>query len=100
VWNGASQQELKNPLIHQSATSVGNFADKLNFYTTANAQYLFDTKTPVSWWHIIEYPVGKFVNNYIVKQGFRDGIEGFLHAVLMSFHSFLTRSKLWLLSHK
>lgn len=100
VWNGESEVVLSTPLTHHAADTVGAFVDKLNFYTTTNAQHLFESKTKVVWWHIIAYPIGKFFQNYIVKQGYRDGLHGFLHAIFMSFHSFLTRSKLWLLWHK
>lgn len=100
VWDGKHEFELMTPLTHHTADTVAGFVDKLNFYTTINAQHLFEQKTPAHGWHIVAYPVGKFVQNYIIKQGFRDGIHGFLHAVFMSFHSFLTRSKLWLLSHR
>lgn len=90
---------LKHPLIHYSGRSVTQFVRKLNNYTDQNARYLFTQQVPVSWWHIVAYPAGKFIQNYILKQGFRDGTEGFLHAMFMSMHSFLTRSKLWHLYH-
>ena len=97
VWDGKNELQLKTPLTHHTADTVGAFVDKLNFYTTLNARHLFEQKTPVYGWHIVAYPIGKFFQNYIVKQGFRDGIHGFVHAMFMSFHSFLTRGKLWLL---
>ena len=34
----------------------------------------------------------------LVKQGFRDGTAGFIYSFMMSFHSFLVRSKLYMLS--
>ena len=98
--SNASGIELKNPLTHHTADTVAVFVDKLNFYTTINAQHLFESGTKVVWWHIIAYPMGKFFQNYVVKQGYRDGVHGFLHAMFMSFHSFLTRSKLWLMQHE
>lgn len=99
VWDGQDAVQLNTPLTHHAADTVSEFVGKLNGYTTINAQHLYESRKRVYWWHIIAYPFGKFVQNYIVKQGFRDGTHGFLHAVFMSFHSFLTRSKLWLLYH-
>src|SRR3989344_616338 len=96
VWDAQNERELTVPLTHHTAKTVAGFVDKLNFYATINAQHLFEQKTPIKGWHIVAYPAGKFLQNYIVKQGYRDGVHGFLHAVFMSFHSFLTRSKLWL----
>lgn len=42
---------------------------------------------------MILFPVGKFVWNYFFRLGFLDGMEGFIHAGMMSGHSFLVRAK-------
>jgi hypothetical protein len=49
---------------------------------------------------IIIWPEVKFFVNYILKVGFLDGIQGFVSAVLMSFHSFLAWSKQWQMQKK
>jgi len=100
VWDvNGTIGNLKTPLDHHAADSVSDFVIKLNYYTTINAQYLYDNKVKVTFLDIILYPKAKFFQNYILKQGFRDGIYGFVHAVFMSLHSFLTRGKLYLLWH-
>ena len=38
--------------------------------------------------------------NYFIKFGFLDGLQGLVFAIMMSFHSFLVRGKLWLLINK
>ena len=86
---------LETPLLHMPHPSVTQFLSDINRYSTINAQYLAAQNTPVSWWQIIAYPVGKFFQNYVVRQGFRDGMPGMIVAMMMSFHSFLTRAKLW-----
>jgi hypothetical protein len=97
VWDAHEPIDLTHPLSHESADTVHHFVAKLNNYTTRNAEHLHEEKISVTTWHLIAYPTGKFFHNYIVKQGFRDGTHGFVHAMMMSFHSFLTRAKLWLL---
>jgi hypothetical protein len=98
VWNvGADAHTFENPLVHYSARSVSQFISKLNIYSDQNAKYLHSCGVRVSWWHIIAFPLGKFLRNYILMQGFRDGTHGFVHAMSMSMHSFLTRAKLFLL---
>lgn len=59
------------------------------------AEELFSKKVTISFFSILIYPSAKFVLNYLVKQGFRDGIQGLVMALMMSFHSFLVRGKLW-----
>ena len=101
VWDVKDETKtLTHPLTHYSGTSVTQFVSKLDSYTDRNAAYLFEQQVRVPTWHIVAYPLGKFVQNYIFKQGFRDGTHGFLHAMFMSMHSFLTRGKLWFLWHR
>ncbi len=88
---------LKNPLIHYPHNRLEEFLQKINFYSTLNAYYLFSLKQGVCLFGLIGYPTAKFLFNFFYKKGFLDGLPGFIHAVLMSLHSFLTRAKLYLL---
>lgn len=98
VWDvHGFTKTLKHPLLHFPHPDVTQFLDDINIYSTANAKYLFERGVRVRWWHIVGYPLGKFVLNYIGRKGFLDGTPGALLAFMMSFHSFLTRAKLWLL---
>ena len=90
---------LEYPLLHSPHPNVTEFLSDINRYSTINANYLFDQKTSVSCWQIPLYPMVKFFQNYILRQGFRDGMPGMLIAMMMSFHSFLTRAKLWQRNH-
>lgn len=92
--------ELENYLIHHPHQSIDEFLSEINFYTTLRARELYEKKTEASVKNIIFYPMGKFVKNYFIKLGFLDGIYGFIFVILMSFHSYLVRGKLWLLWKK
>lgn len=102
TWQGNSprKQQLKGTLEHYPADNLAEFIDKLNHYTTLNAEYLKSQGITASFWQIAFYPLAKFIVNYFFKLGFLDGTHGFVHAMLMSLHSFLTRSKLWLLTRR
>lgn len=91
---------LKNPLLHYSHPDIESFIDKINRYSTLDAQEFFEQGRRESLLRIFINPLGKLLQNYLIKQGFRDGVEGFIFAVIMSVHSFLTRVKLWLLWKK
>lgn len=100
VWNITGVVgTLEHPLIHNPHPNVTEFLADINRYSTINANFLASQRVPVFWWHIVIYPVGKFVQNYVVRQGFRDGMPGMIMAMMMSFHSFLTRAKLWQRRH-
>ncbi|MBI2430722.1 MAG: glycosyltransferase family 2 protein [Candidatus Levybacteria bacterium] len=101
VWDIKGQiGKLKNPLYHYPHQTVSEFLKEINYYTTIRAKELFGNKKRVNTLSIILYPKAKFFVNYFIKQGFLDGIPGLVVAVLMSFHSFLVRGKLWLLWQK
>jgi glycosyltransferase involved in cell wall biosynthesis len=91
---------LQNTLLHYPHQTVEEFLREINYYTDLQAKDLYSKKTRVSWWSIIVYPKAKFVVNYFCKAGFLDGMPGLVFALIMSFHSFLTRGKLWLLYQK
>jgi len=86
---------LKNPLIHYPHQTVAEFLKEINFYTDVRAEELNAKNTRAYWWSIIIYPVNKFIVNYFFKRGFLDGVAGLVFAIIMSFHSFLVRGKLY-----
>ncbi len=80
---------------HHSNTTLVNFYEKINLYSSIRAQELFDNKVKTNLFQIIFFPVGKFLLNYILRLGFLDSTPGIIFALGMSFHSFLVRAKLW-----
>ncbi|MCJ7826299.1 glycosyltransferase family 2 protein [Patescibacteria group bacterium] len=100
-WDVRGKTEtLNNPLVHSAHPNVAQFIDDINKYTSINAQYLYKNGMRSNVFAIIAYPKVKFFQNYIARLGFLDGTAGFVMAVMMSFHSFLTRAKLYILNHK
>jgi glycosyltransferase involved in cell wall biosynthesis len=116
VWkiNGVTG-ELINPLLHYSHDSIDEMVEKLDRYSGMEGEWRFYktykiTKEQMnketnksSNKRIIEirlqielliFPLGKFIQNYIFRLGFLDGMAGFIHAGMMSGHSFLVRAKI------
>lgn len=91
---------LNNPILHYPHKTISEFLKKINFYTSLRAMELYEQGKSVNLLTIILYTKIKFLQNYILRLGFKDGIRGFIVAIMMSFHSFLVRSKLWLLHTK
>lgn len=87
--------KLNNPLFHYPHRSISEFLKEINFYTDLRAEELFNKRVKARSFSIITYPLVKFLFNFIFKRGFLDGMQGFILAILMSFHSFLVRGKLW-----
>lgn len=91
---------LQAPLIHIPHPTVSEFLKKIDHYTTLRSEELNEDKARSGLASIILYPVSKFMLNYFINKGYKDGTAGFIYAMMMSFHSFLVRSKLFLLQEK
>lgn len=88
--------ELLNPLIHTPHQSVKEFVTDVDVYSTLREQELLEQGGSANFVSIILYPAGKFLQNYFLRRGYKDGLPGFMYAMIMSFHSFLVRGKLYL----
>jgi len=90
-----SVQTLKYHLIHRPHNSVSDFITKINHYSTIRALELKKQGKSSNALQIIFFPSLKFIYTYFILFGFLDGAEGFIYSFMMSFHSFLSRSKLY-----
>lgn len=101
VWDIKGKTEtLVHPLLHSPHPDVAQFIEEINRYSTLNAKHLYDQGVRSSLLPIMLYPGLKFFVNYVWRLGFLDGTGGAIVAILMSFHSFLTRGKLYLLARR
>jgi glycosyltransferase involved in cell wall biosynthesis len=91
---------LNEPLIHRPHQTVAEFIDHINAYSSIRAEELDGEHVKSTIFQIVVYPLGKFIVNYFIRLGFLDGAPGFGYAFLMSFYTFLVRSKLFQLQDK
>ncbi|QQS38544.1 glycosyltransferase family 2 protein [Candidatus Woesebacteria bacterium] len=87
---------LKYPILHYPDYSISSTLAKIDKYSSLHAQANKKEGKTSSLTKIVIFPLVKFINNYFFKLGFLDGIEGFIICYTMSFHSFLSWSRLWL----
>ncbi len=87
--------ELVHPLLHYPHQNVAQFLEEINRYSGVYARYLHARGIHEPAWQIVGKPCPKFFVNYVWRLGFLDGTAGMVHALMMSFHSFLVRGKLW-----
>jgi glycosyltransferase involved in cell wall biosynthesis len=101
VWNIKEPvANLKHPILHYPHQTVSEFVESIDKYSTLHAEEKLKNKETSNLFRIIFYPIFKFIQNYLLRLGFLDGTQGFLYAALMSFHSYLSWSKLWLKQRK
>ena len=92
--------QVKNPgrirghLIHHAYPSIALALDKLNSYTTVEAQGRLKAGKS-HWAGILVKPLHRFLNNYLIKGGWRDGMQGFLYCYLTGYYTFMFNLKIW-----
>ena len=91
--------QLNSFLNHYPHPTLREFISDINNYSSIRAQELFNRGTKTNVTEIIIFPLGKFIYNYIFNLGLLDGPAGFTYSFMMSFHSFLVRSKLYQFCH-
>lgn len=87
--------QLNGYLNHYPHPTLKEFINDINYYSSIRAEELFNRRVKTNIFEIIFFPFGKFIYNYFLNLGFLDGPAGFIYAFMMSFHSFLVRSKLY-----
>lgn len=87
--------QLTDHLRHYSHSSIIEMFAKIDRYSTIEA-HLRESHQDTTFQSLVElsfFPKLKFLQNYVFRLGFLDGMPGFLMAFMMSFHSFLVRAK-------
>lgn len=90
---------LKNPLEHYTYRSISEYIKKMDNYSTLAAREILSKNPQPSmtslFLRMTIRPIFTFFRIFILKQGFRDGIHGFILAMLYSFYTFLKYLKAW-----
>ena len=87
---------LKTFLFHYPHHSLKEFIKEINFFSGLHAEENAKEDKKSNLFKVVLFPLGKFIQNWILKKGYKDGTRGFIMSLMMSFHSFLSWSELWL----
>ena len=101
VWETVGRTKiLKSPLKHYPHQTLREFIFDINFHSDLHAVANYKEGKRSNWVKILFWPRAHGFKNWVLKLGFLDGTEGFVFALMMSFHSFLSWSKLWIRQRK
>jgi glycosyltransferase involved in cell wall biosynthesis len=84
---------LQGKLLHFTCNSVDDHLKTLNRYTTLAAQELVAKQSSSPLWKLALDPIWTFLRSYVIRQGFRDGPQGFTIARMAALYTFLKYSK-------
>lgn len=92
--------QLKSDIIHYSYKNLEHFLNKVNGQSSLEAAKWFRDKRKMSkgkaFWRIYD----RFMKTYFSKQGYKDGIVGFMVAVFAGLYQLLSYSKYLELKNK
>jgi len=87
--------QLKGDIEHYTDPSIHHYFEKFNNYTTLAAEELIKKGKDFTLADILIRPLVIFIKMYFLKQGFLDGIQGFMLAVFSSAYVFTKYCKFW-----
>jgi glycosyltransferase involved in cell wall biosynthesis len=82
-------------LLHYSHASISQFFSKITYYSYLDSRLRKDNSFFGLLFELIFFPPFKFLFNFLIKQGYRDGVRGFTYAIVMSLHSLFVRVNLF-----
>lgn len=94
ILNGKSQR-LSGDLYHYSYDDLAHHVRTMNSYTDISSKEYASRGRAATLFHLIFHPAFAFIKKLLLKQGFRDGIPGFIIAVSTAYYVFLKYAKLW-----
>ena len=92
--------QLSNHLLHNSFISLEGVLDKVNRYSTAGAQILFERGKKASLSKAFGHGLWAFFRTYVLRLGFLDGRMGLVLAVSNAEGTYYRYLKLWLMARE
>ncbi|OGD83164.1 hypothetical protein A2572_02775 [Candidatus Collierbacteria bacterium RIFOXYD1_FULL_40_9] len=96
VWSiNGNLGYLDNILYHQKDYFISQFIARIRQYAPQDVDSLNKENKHYSLFKLLFYPILKFLYNYFVKLGYKDGLPGLFLAYLMSVQSLSVRLYQW-----
>lgn len=87
--------EVSLAIIHHHYQTLIQFIERMNRYTTIQANELTKDGYKFYWLDLINKPVGEFMNRYFASRGFEDGLHGLVLGFLQAFSFLVMYLKVW-----
>lgn len=88
-------EDLDGELEHYSYRDLSDQITRIQFFSDQAAAALAADGVPFRVRHLVLRPPARFLKTYLLRQGFRDGLPGFVISVASAFYVFLKYAKLW-----
>src|SRR4030042_1250512 len=86
---------LKNQYLHFTYQNISDQIQTIDKYSRIAAQDLAQGGAKFSLFKLLFHPPFRFIKEYLLKSGFRDGLPGLIIIVSTMFYVFIKYAKLW-----
>lgn len=87
--------EEANALIHYNYQTIEQFIERMNRYTSIEAQAKQAIGKQFSWRNLFSLPTNEFLNRYFAWEGYKDGLHGLILSTFQAISFFIVETKLW-----
>lgn len=94
ILTSGSAGRLKNPIFHNTFLTLDHFLGKMDRYTTWGALDRLSGTSQVGFFHLFLKPVFRFIQFFIFRFGFLDGIHGYMIASFAAYSVYLRSVRL------
>lgn len=87
--------EEKWAIIHHNYQTISQFVERMNRYTTIEAEQLRKEGYKFNFRDLFEKPLNEFVSRFFANKGYLDGLHGLSLSFLQAFSFLLVYLKIW-----
>lgn len=91
---------LENRILHHSHKTITQALDKFNYYSTLEAEELFDKGGRTNLLKMILAPLNIFFKEFFLLGNYRNGMHGLVYALLYADFYLMKHLKIWELQEK
>lgn len=88
-------RRLPGDLAHYAYRDLSDQVARIQAFSTVASEARAPRRRFGMVWDLVTRPPARFLRGYLLKQGFRDGVAGFVIAAATAFHVFLKYAKEW-----
>ena len=93
---------LAGLLYHYTYPTISSYLEKMNDYTSLHVSNKLKENPGMNihWHKIVLSPLSEFLKMFLVKKGYKDGMQGFLLSVFSSMYTLALYAKVWEYRHR
>lgn len=87
--------DLRGDLIHYTYRNLSHQLRTIDYFSDVEAENFLVTGARPRLWRMLLHPPVKFLETYVLKRGFLDGMPGLIISAASAFYVFMKYAKLW-----